>query len=149
MTVDLETGAYWQTEVGGAALGWAVPEEPGEPLERVPTDWTFPAGVLEGIARLAPFWEHVAETLTQDNVNLNAGQYTCTPDNKPIIGPCADVPGLYLSLGYSGHGIMASPGAGRLLADLIGAPHADAENPFSYQRFATEDAGVRAERIVI
>jgi len=149
MTIDQDTGVYWRPEVGGAAMGWALPEEPSEPMEQVPTDWTFPAVVLEGVARLVPFWQQVAEALTRDNIFLSAGQYTCTPDNKPIIGPYSSVPGLYLNLGYAGHGIMASAGGARLLVDLIIDPRANAENPFRYERFAGKDFKVSAEGMVI
>ena len=148
MTIDNDTGVYWRPEVAGAALGWALPEPPSEPLEVVPTDWTFPAVVLDGAARLVPFWAQVAETLTRDNVFLSAGQYTCTPDNKPIIGPYLPVPGLYFNLGYAGHGIMASPGGSRLLVDLVRNPAANEENPFRYERFA-EEQQVRAEDMII
>jgi len=149
MTIDVDTGAYWRPEVGGATLGWALPEEPGEPLERVPTDWTFPAVVLDGVARLTPFWKQVADTLTRDNIFLSAGQYTCTPDNKPIIGPCSSIAGLYFNVGYSGHGIMASPGGARLLVDLIADPQADAENPFRYGRFIETGIRVSTEQMVL
>lgn len=149
MTIDQDTGALWRPEVGGAAMAWALPEEPGEPMERVPTDWTFPAVVLDGAARLAPFWNQVAEALTRENVFLSAGQYTCTPDHKPIIGPCQSVPGLYYSLGYSGHGIMASAGGARLLVDLIIDPSGDGQNPFRAERFAESDVSVCSESMVI
>lgn len=149
MTIDQDTGVYWRPEVGGATLGWALPEEPSEPMERVPTDWTFPAVVLDGAARLVPFWSQAAETLTRDNVFLTAGQYTCTPDHKPIIGPWRSLLGLFFNVGYSGHGIMASPGGARLLVDLIIDPGADAENPFRSGRFAEAGASVRAEGMVI
>ena len=148
MTIDNDTGAYWRPEVAGVALGWALPEPPSEPLELVPTDWTFPAVVLDGAARLTPFWAQVAETLTRDNVFVSAGQYTCTPDNKPIIGPQGSIPGLYLNLGYAGHGIMASAGGARLLVDLMLAPAAQEQNPFRCERFA-EGATVSAEHMVI
>jgi sarcosine oxidase subunit beta len=149
MTIDADTGVYWRPEVGGAALGWAIPEPPGEPLDRVPTDWTFPAVVLEGATRLVPLWNRVADTLTRENVFLSAGQYTCTPDHKPIIGPCSQVPGLYFSAGFSGHGIMASPGAARLLVDLIVDPAASANNPFRLERFAQQGISLCKEEMVI
>ena len=148
MTIDDDTGVYWRPEVGGAALGWALPEPATEPLEIVPTDWTFPAVALDGAARLVPFWNQVAEKLTRDNVFLSAGQYTCTPDNKPIIGPYCAIPGLYFDLGYAGHGIMASPGGARLLVDLIANPAANEQNPFRYERFAPDEK-VCAERMII
>jgi sarcosine oxidase subunit beta len=149
MTIDQDTGALWRPEVGGAAMAWALPEEPSEPTEHVATDWTFPAVVLEGAARLVPFWHKAAETLTRDNVFLSAGQYTCTPDHKPIIGPCRSIPGLYCSLGYSGHGIMASAGGARLLMDLIIDSSADDHNPFRADRFVGRDVSVCAESMVI
>jgi len=126
-----------------------LPEEPSEPLEQVPTDWTFPAVVLDGAARLVPFWGQVTETLTRDNIFLSAGQYTCTPDNKPIIGPCPHIAGLHFNLGYAGHGIMASPGGGRLLVDLIIDPDVNAQSPFRYERFAEKDVRATAEKMVI
>ena len=129
-------------------MGWALPEHPGEPVEHVPTEWTFPARVLEGAARLVPLWESVGERLTRDNVFLSAGQYTCTPDSMPIIGPYEPIPGLYFNLGYSGHGIMGSPGGARLLADLIVHP-GSTENPFRYGRFAAAAREHRAEKMVI
>lgn len=46
MTIYVPSGAYWRPEVGGAAMGWAIPEKPSEPMEKVPTDWTFPALVM-------------------------------------------------------------------------------------------------------
>jgi glycine/D-amino acid oxidase-like deaminating enzyme len=126
-----------------------LPEPASEPLELVPTDWTFPAVVLDGAARLVPFWAQVAEKLTRDNVFLSAGQYTCTPDNKPIIGPYSCVPGMYFNLGYAGHGIMASAGGARLLVDLVLNPAANADNPFHYERFAGQDQRVCVEDMII
>lgn len=149
MTIDADSGPYWRPEVEGAALGWALPEEPSEPLEQVPTDWTFPAVVLDGAGQLVPFWKQVAETLTRDSIFLSAGQYVCTPDQKPIIGPCSAVPGLHFNLGYSGHGIMGSPGGARLLVDLVIDPKANAGNPFRYERFANKDFSIRPERMVL
>jgi len=149
MTIDLDTGAHWRPEGGGAILAWALPEEPGQPQEVVPTDWTFPATVLDGVARLVPFWRHVAETLTRDNVFLSAGQYTCTPDHKPIIGPCPDVPGLYLNLGYSGHGVMGSAGGAKLLANLLLHPHGNEDNPFRHERFGEGEGTPAGESMVI
>lgn len=130
-------------------MAWALPEEPSEPMERVPADWTFPAVVLDGAARLTPFWDKVAQTLARDRVFLSAGQYTCTPDHKPAIGPCREVPGLYVNGGYSGHGIMASPGGARLIVQLILDPTASADNPFRCERFAEQDLRVCTEGMVL
>lgn len=149
MVVDADTGVYWRPEVGGAAMGWATPEPPGEPLETVVADWTFPAVVLDAAARLVPLWEGVAEGLTRDQVFPSAGQYTCTPDNKPIIGPSWQVPGLYFNVGYSGHGIMGSPAGAKTLTRLIMHPEEDRGNPFSSVRAALSARPEIVEGIVL
>ncbi len=149
MTIDDDAGVYWRPEVGGAAMGWALPEEPGEPSEYVAADWTFPAVALDGAARLVPFWNQVADTLTRDNVFLSAGWYTCAPDNKPIIGPCSGVPGFYFNAAYAGEGVMASPGGARLMVDLIVDPASNRENPFRMDRFADGTAVIGKEKLVI
>lgn len=149
MTICVPSGAYWRPEVGGAAIGWALPEEPGEPLEKVPTDWAFPAIVIEEISKLAPFWGEVVGRLTRDSVFLSAGQYTCTPDSKPILGPSPDVEGLFFNLGYSGHGIMAAPEGSRYVVAMITGQMSDEDNPFSCQRFARGEVVVSKEKMVI
>ena len=135
MVVDGDTGAHWRPEPPGAALAWAQAHEPsGEPEDHVGTNPMFVHEVLEGVYRLCDFWLDVAESLPRDQVYLSAGQYTITPDDKPIIGPHREIQGLFFNAGHSGHGIMAAPGGGRLLANLITARRGDADNPFSFRR---------------
>ena len=140
MIVDQDTGAHWRPESPGAALAWAqIHEPPSEPTDDVLPNPMFAHEVLEGVSRLCPFWIKVAESLKRDQVFLTAGQYTVTPDDKPIIGPHPDIGGLFFNLGYNGHGVMAAPGGGRLLADLVTGQADDADNPFSFRRLATFD----------
>lgn len=135
MVIDQDTGAHWRPEKPGAALAWAQAHEPpGEPLDDVPANPMFVHEVLEGVYRLCPFWLEVAESLRRDQVYVQAGQYTVTPDDKPIIGPHPEVAGLAFNTGYSGHGIMGAPGGGRLLADLITGRVRDDDNAFSLRR---------------
>jgi sarcosine oxidase subunit beta len=144
MTIDQDTGAHWRPERPGAALAWAQPgEPPGSPTDDVPSNPMFPFEVLEGVSRLCPFWVNVAESLKREQVFLTAGQYTVTPDDKPIIGPHPAIAGLFFNLGYSGHGVMAAPGGGRLLSDLVSGRIADADNPFSFRRLAGLEFGAR------
>src|SRR5207245_1628201 len=78
------------------------------------------------------FWRDVWER-GSDHWLLQAGQYTVTPDHRPLIGETA-VPGLFVNTGYSGHGIMLGPAAGRICIDaLTGAAGASA-NPFRPDR---------------
>ena len=88
MTIDQDTGAHWRPESGGAALAWAQShEQPMEPVDHVKPNPDFPFEVLEGVSRLCAFWEEVAGSLKKNQVHLGAGQYTLTPDDRPIIGP--------------------------------------------------------------
>jgi sarcosine oxidase subunit beta len=141
MVIDQDTGAHWRPEKPGAALAWAQPQEPpGEPADDVRPNPMFVHEVMEGVSRLCPFWIDVAESLKRDQVYVSAGQYTVTPDDKPIIGPHPEITGLFFNTGYSGHGIMGAPGGGRLLADLVTGHLDDAANPFSFRRLARVDA---------
>ena len=47
-----------------------------------------------------------------------AGLYEVTPDAHPIFG-ATPVEGLYVVAGFSGHGFMHGPVAGRLISELI------------------------------
>lgn len=148
MTIDAVTGAHWRPHgAGGALAAWSRPEPPAPPLDPVPVDPNFAATTLQALGRLTPFWRTLAPTLGSDDLAVSAGQYTVTPDHNPLIGPLAAIAGLYVNTGYSGHGVMASPGGARLLADLVTGRLAHAENPYDPARFASgapvADAGER------
>ncbi len=65
-----------------------------------------------------------------------AGAMDATPDALPVIDPIAELPGLFLSTGYSGHGFGIAPGAGALMADLLsGQVPAVDPWPFRFERF--------------
>jgi sarcosine oxidase subunit beta len=133
MTIDHDTGVYWRPDGPGALAGGGDREPPGPPLERVPTDWDFPAVVLDRAARLTPFWATVAEKLRGDELWVHAGQYSYVSDRCPVIGP-TPVAGFFLNCAYDGHGIMGAPAGARLLVDLIMGRRLPSDNPFSYQR---------------
>lgn len=48
-----------------------------------------------------------------------SGLFTVTPDWHPILGPVEEVEGLYLAVGFSGHGFKLSPMVGVVLAEMI------------------------------
>lgn len=138
MTIEEETGAHWRPALRGAYLLWTAPgAPPGPPLYDVPTSAEFAFGLLNpasdhSVARISPFWREVWEGQTA-HWFLQAGQYSYTPDHRPLLGPTA-IPGLYLNCGYSGHGIMASAGGSRLVADTISGALSQGRNPFRYDR---------------
>ncbi len=75
-----------------------------------------------------------------------AGYVDCTYDGVPAIGEVAEVPGLVLAAGFSGHGFGVGPGAGFLLAEMITGdkPYID-PTPLSPQRFSQSAWGKVAE----
>jgi glycine/D-amino acid oxidase-like deaminating enzyme len=87
------------------------------------------AEAREELGRVLPFFRtlRVAQSW--------AGVMDVTPDAIPVIGPVEQLPGLFLSTGYSGHGFGIAPGAGRLAADLLlgDTPLVD-PTPFRFSR---------------
>lgn len=141
MTIDDDTGAHWRPALRGASILFTDPAtRPTPPTDRVPIDPEFAFEVLSpdsrfSVGRIVPFWNDVWERGSVLWL-LQSGQYTNTPDHRPLLGPLP-VEGLYLNTGYSGHGIMGSPAGSRHLVDvLLGgiAPHA---NPFRVDRAFT------------
>ncbi|MCI0476386.1 MAG: FAD-dependent oxidoreductase, partial [Anaerolineales bacterium] len=131
MVVDADTGAHWRPEGPGAVFGWSQPEPPSAPLEYVPTDWEFPARVLDGVARVTPFWNEIVPQLKRADLSLVAGQYTETPDLNPLIG-ATEIEGLWLNCAYGGHGVMMSAAGARLFLDEVRGKKAD--HPFRVNR---------------
>ena len=123
MTIDEDTGVHWRPALAGAWLLFtdpATPESP--PADNVPVDPAFAFQLLDptspfSVARVVPFWREVWDRGAAPWL-LQAGQYTMTPDHRPLIGPLS-IEGLWVNTGYSGHGIMLGPAGSRLLVDLL------------------------------
>ena len=81
-------------------------------------------------------------------VSTTSGAYDITPDYHPILGwanEIADVTGLYLAVGFSGHGLKLSPSVGEIAASHVlgteqtaSAPPLDTR-PLRPSRFADGD----------
>ena len=66
-----------------------------------------------------------------------AGPYDITPDWNPIIGPCPGIEGLYLAVGWSGHGFKLSPAVGDVVAaEVTGRTPPIDVTPLRPERFA-------------
>jgi glycine/D-amino acid oxidase-like deaminating enzyme len=64
-----------------------------------------------------------------------SGWIDSTPDSVPVISPIEQLPGFFVSAGFSGHGFGIGPAGGRLAADLVAgdAPIVD-PTPFRHRR---------------
>jgi len=145
MVIDEDTGAHWRPAYAhGAWLLHTDPTTPpSEPTMDVPTDHRFAFQLLDptspvAAARTAPFWRSVWER-NHANWLIQAGQYTMTPDHRPLLGP-TPVDGLWVNTGYSGHGVMGSPAGSRLLVDMLTGALPQASNPFALGRPFVERA---------
>lgn len=136
LCIDIGDETYWRPEHGGALMAWVDPDEKptSEPLEDVPTDWDYPAILLDKITRLSPFWAKVAETLSSHDIHASAGYYMYTPDDQPLIGPVAQVPGFHVNCGYWA-GVMLSPEAGRRVTQLLTGQMKPEDNALRLSRF--------------
>jgi sarcosine oxidase subunit beta len=138
MTVDDDTGAHWRPAFAGAHLLFTDPTTPpSEPAEDVPPEPGFAFKVLDpsrpaSVARVTPFWRAVWER-GRDQVFVQAGQYTMTPDRRPLLGP-TEVEGLFVNAGYSGRGVMAGPAGSRHLVDVLTGKIAPEDNPYRPDR---------------
>ncbi|MBU1344735.1 MAG: FAD-binding oxidoreductase [Proteobacteria bacterium] len=138
-TVDLENHAYWRPEAGGVICAWVDPDEPDSPpSDELATDWDFAAESIYRVSRLNPFFETIADELKAEDVDVSAGQYVYTPDDKPVIGPCDEINGFHLNCGYW-CGVMMSPEAGKRVADIVTGRMDNKDNPLRYSRFKEGD----------
>ncbi len=137
MIVDMKSGVYMHRESGGMLLGLANKDEP--PGFNTAVNWDLLEQVVEPAMHRVPALE-AAEVS-----NGWAGLYETTPDHNAVLGPPAQVAGLMLANGFSGHGFMHSPAVGRLIAEWIvdGKPSIDL-TPLRVERFSDRQAPAEA-----
>ena len=93
-------------------------------------DWDFLERIIEPAVHRIPDLEQ-AEILTGW-----AGLYEDSPDHMAVLGPVEAAPGLFLANGFSGHGLMHAPGAGRIVADAVLSGRLESGmEAFSFERF--------------
>ncbi len=128
LTIDFHRGWYFRRE--GEGILFSGPKDADSSFN-THVDWED----LEAIVATAV---HRVPLLAKAEVLRGwAGSYDITPDHNPILGAVPGVPGLYVAAGFSGHGFMHGPIAGRLVAELIlgRTPSIDI-SPFAPDRFA-------------
>jgi sarcosine oxidase subunit beta len=109
--IDFGSSLYFHREGAGLLTGMSRPDQPPGADESVDEAWEqvhLAAAVrrlpLLAEAGLASHW---------------AGLYEMTPDAHPLIGRLAPLTNAYVVAGFSGHGFMHGPIAGRLLSEII------------------------------
>lgn len=128
MTLDLDTTSYLRREAHAMLLGMSDPEEPSSTNQE--TDQDALAKLVHRILQWVP-------ALAEARIRRGwAGLYEVSPDDSAIIGEAEDCPGFYCANGFSGHGFMHAPAAGRVIAELIlgDEPFVDIA-PYHLERF--------------
>ncbi len=113
MIIDMSNGFHFRPEGLGFLLAWNDPEETAG--YNTDFDPDFTEKILTRAADRVPVFENLA-------VNPKrawAGLYEMTPDHHPVLAPVPELPGFFLANGFSGHGVMHAPAAGKILSDLI------------------------------
>ena len=110
-------------------------EKPGFNLKFELDDW------LMGVGEIA---ERCAPAVLDYGIRTGwAGLYEVTPDCNQIIDRPAEVEGLLIATGYSGHGFLMGPATGEIIRDLYHGrvPHYDISG-FTLDRFSNNTTGV-------
>lgn len=108
--IDFAQSLYFHREGEGLLIGMSNPSELPSFNQNIDPDWEL-INLEASIARL-PILER------SGLVAHVAGLYEVTPDAHPIFG-ATPVEGFYVVAGFSGHGFMHGPIAGKLMAEII------------------------------
>ncbi len=135
LVINIANGAYWRPVPGGVWISHAnVDDRHVEPADGVVVP---PAFLDECINQIEPVSPQLAETArrTDSGEITYAGGFQVYPgDDAPFIGQVPGAPGLFTNCGHWA-GVMLSPAAGRLAADLVTGAVAEAQNSCRLTRF--------------
>jgi len=127
--IDFAQALYFHPEGRGLLTGMSNPHEQPGFDQRVDADWEL-THMEAAIARM-PLLERAGVTAR------TAGLYEVTPDAHPIFG-ATPVDGFYVCAGFSGHGFMHGPIAGKLMSEILldGRAHTVDVSALDLARFA-------------
>lgn len=108
--VDFAQSLYFHREGKGILTGMSNPDQPVGTEQSVDQDWELVA--LSAAMQRMPMLERAGRQSGW------AGLYEVTPDAHPIFGP-TPLSGFWVVGGFSGHGFMHGPVAGKLMAEYI------------------------------
>jgi sarcosine oxidase subunit beta len=108
--VDFAQSLYFHREGAGVLTGMSNPAQAPGFDQSIDQAWEVTA--LEAAARRLPMLEYAGR------LSAWAGLYEVTPDAHPVFGP-TPVEGFWIVGGFSGHGFMHGPIAGKLMAEFL------------------------------
>jgi len=108
--IDFAQSLYFHPEGPGLLTGMSNPNETPGFDQNIDPDWELIH--MEAAIKRIPLLENVGLA------SRLAGLYEVTPDAHPIIGR-TPIEGYYIVSGFSGHGFMHGPIAGKLMSEII------------------------------
>jgi sarcosine oxidase subunit beta len=108
--IDFAQSLYFHPEGPGLLTGMSNPDEKPGFDQNIDPEWEL-VHMEAAISRL-PLLEHAGLA------SRLAGLYEVTPDDHPIFGK-TPLEGYYIVSGFSGHGFMHGPIAGKLMSEII------------------------------
>jgi sarcosine oxidase, subunit beta len=140
--IDFASGLYFHREGPGILTGQANPDQPPGDDESVDLEWEQVQ--LASAMRRFPLLERAGLA------HHWAGLYEMTPDAHPLLGRLDPFDNAYIVAGFSGHGFMHGPIAGKLLAEVMldGRAHSIDIAGLDPKRFASESASQREYNVV-
>lgn len=144
LVINIVNGSYWRPVPGGVWLSHAnVDDSSVDPAESI----TVPDGfALAAAAQIEPVSPGLAERVRQtnpDEISVAGGFQVYPADDVPFIDEAPGSPGLFYNCGHWA-GVMLSPAAGRLLADLVTGRLSGHDNPCRLSRFDEAGGAVSA-----
>jgi len=138
MTIEAETGFHFRRRGDRLVLAMADPK----------LRWGFDEVVDETLFedRLGRLVHRYPAAVGARVDRAWAGLYDMTPDAHPILGRVGE--GIYAACGFSGHGFMQSPAAGRAVAEeILGLEPSFDLSPYRLERF--ERGAIFPEQLVL
>ncbi len=114
---DRVLGSYYRPEGSELTLIGTTAPYDGHVDPEVETDRAVPPDELQTLS--GRFWQRFPSQAAAVLRGGYTGVYDCSPDLQPMLGPVRPLPGLYIAVGFSGHGFKLSPVVGQLMAEKI------------------------------
>lgn len=129
-TLEFTSSFHFRPEGDGVHVGMSNPKE--TPGYKFSIDEEFRQVTLEYAIHRLPLVEHASIAHEQ------AGLYEETPDHHPILSEARALKGFYIAAGFSGHGVMHSPAAGKVMSEIIldGKSRTVDVSELNFERFA-------------
>jgi sarcosine oxidase subunit beta len=108
--IDFAQSLYFHPEGRGLLTGMSNPHEAPRYDQNIDPDWELVH--MDAAIKRLPLLEHAGLA------SRMAGLYEVTPDAHPIFGR-TPIDGYYIVTGFSGHGFMHGPVAGKLMTEII------------------------------